>query len=280
MKTTVLTLFLLLAAFATNAQKKIAGYAPVNGMKMYYEIHGEGEPVVLLHGSFMSINGWSQILPELAKTRKVIAVEMQAHGRTADINRDFTYENLSDDVALLLDYLKIKQADLFGYSLGACVAIETAIRHPEKVRKAVILSGVYHYDGWVDETDEIFKNLNAGMFKGSPFETEYKKLSPTPEKFDAFVQRVASIDNAHYNFGAENLKATKAPMLFIHGDADGVKLTHIIEMFQLKGGGAFGDLGPRSASQLAIIPNTAHIGLMEKAAAIVPMVNDFLNAKP
>lgn len=281
MKTTVLSLALVLTTiFPASAQKKVTGYAPVNGLKMYYEIHGEGEPIVLLHGSFMTINGWSQILPELAKTRKVIAVEMQAHGRTADIKREFTYENLSDDVAALLDYLKIKQADIFGYSLGASVAIQTAIRHPEKVRKAIVLSGVYNEDGWVDETDEIFKNITAEAFKGTPFESEYKKLSPTPDQFDAFVKCVISIDTKPYNFGAEKLKATKAPMLFIHGDADGVKLTHIIEMFQLKGGGAFGDLGPRSESQLAIIPNTAHVGLMDKAEVIVPMVNDFLNAKP
>jgi pimeloyl-ACP methyl ester carboxylesterase len=270
--------FVLLST--AQAQKPTTGYAPVNGLKMYYEIYGDGEPIVLLHGAFMSINGWSTIIPELAKTRKVIAVEMQAHGRTQDIQRDFTYDNLADDVAALLDYLKIKQADVFGYSLGGCVALQTAIRHPEKVRKAVILSAVYHDDGWVDETDEIFKNFNADMFRGSPIEIEYKKLSPTPDQFDTFIKRVSSIDNNPYNFGASKLKATKAPMLFINGDADGVKLTHIIEMFQLKGGGKFGDLGPRSDSQLAIIPNTAHIGLMDKAAVIVPMINDFLNAKP
>ena len=109
------------------------GYAPVNGLKMYYEIHGSGEPVVLLHGAFMAISGdWSDWVDELSKTRKVIAVEMQGHGRTADIKRDLTYENLADDVAGLLDYLKIPSADVIGYSLGGGVAMQCAIRHPEK----------------------------------------------------------------------------------------------------------------------------------------------------
>lgn len=280
MKTIISCLLALAIVFSAQAQKPVTGYAPVNGLKIYYEIHGEGQPVVLLHGSFMSISSnWAQMIPALSKTRKVIAIEMQAHGRTADSKRDFTYQNLADDVAGLLDYLKIKQADLMGYSLGGGVALLTAIRHPEKVRKAVILSAVYNDDGWVDESDALFKNMTAEMFKGSPIESDYKKLSPTPGQFDNFIQRVISVDAKPYNFGADKLKATKAPMLFIHGDADGVKLSHMIEMFQLKGGGKFGDIEPRSESQLAVIPNVAHVGLMDKTDIIVPFVNDFLDAK-
>jgi pimeloyl-ACP methyl ester carboxylesterase len=279
MTTTVLMLTLLGSTAAAQESKR--GYAPVNGLKMYYEIHGKGDPVVLLHGAFMTItNNWTEMIAELSKTRQVIAVEMQGHGRTADINRDFSYENLADDIAALLDYLKIKQADVLGFSMGGGVAMQVAIRHPEKVRKVVSMSAVFRHDGWVKEAVEVFPRMEPGMFKGSPIETEYKKLSPIPDKFETFVKRVIQMDIKPYDFGAEKLKATKAPMLFIHGDADGVRLDHISEMFRLKGDEIFGDMRPRSESRLAILPNTTHITLMDKLDVIVPMVNDFLDAQP
>jgi pimeloyl-ACP methyl ester carboxylesterase len=281
MKTTALILTLLLPTILPAQQKPTTGYAPVNGLKMYYEIHGSGDPIVLLHGSFMTItNNWSAWIPELSKTRQVVAVEMQGHGRTADIKREMSYENFADDVAALLDYLKIKQADVLGYSMGGGVAMQVAIRHPEKVRKVVSISAVFRYDGWVKEALDMFPKLTAEMLKGSPIEAEYKKLSATPNEFPSFIKRVIAMDLKPYDFGADKLKATKAPMFFIHGDADGVRLDHISEMFRLKGDEIFGDLRPRSASRLAILPNATHITLMEKGNAIIPMVNDFLDAKP
>jgi pimeloyl-ACP methyl ester carboxylesterase len=274
-------LVILLAAAALSAQGPRTAYAPVNGLKMYYEIHGKGDPVVLLHGSFMTItNNWTGMIEQLSKGRQVIAVEMQGHGRTADINRDFSYESLADDIAALLDYLKINQADLLGYSMGGGVAMQVAIRHPQKVRRVISISAVFRHDGWVREALEAFPRMEAGIFKGSPIETEYKKLSPIPDKFDTFVKRAIQMDIKPYDFGAEKLKATKAPMLFIHGDADGVRLDHIAEMFRLKGDEIFGDMRPRTESRLAILPNTTHITLMNKLDVIVPMVNDFLNAQP
>jgi pimeloyl-ACP methyl ester carboxylesterase len=275
---------LLLTAVSAQAQEPTTGYAPINGLKMYYEIHdsgsSRGEPLVLLHGSFMTIPGnWTQWIGEFSKDRKVIAVEMQGHGRTADINRDFSYENLANDIAAMLDYLKIKQADLLGYSMGGGVAMQVAIRHPEKVRKVVSISAVFRHDGWVKEALDMFPQLTADTFKGSPIETEYKKLSPTPNEFPNFVKRVIAMDLKPYDFGADKLKATKAPFLFIHGDADGVRLDHISEMFRLKGDEIFGDMRPRSESRLAVLPNTTHITLMEEGNAIIPMVHDFLDAK-
>ncbi len=281
-----LALFLTLSSAAVGAaqQKPTTGYAPVNGLRMYYEIHGRGDPVVLLHGSYMTIpNNWANArapwIAELSKTRQVIAVEMQGHGRTADIKRDLSYPNLADDIAALLDFLKIKRADVIGYSLGAGVAMELAIRHPEKVRKVVSISGALRRDGLVKEALDAFPKMTPAMFEGSPIESEYKKLSPTPDKFDEFVGRVKSMALKPYDFGADKLAATKAPMFFIHGDADGVRLAHISEMFRLKGRELFGDLQPRSESRLAILPNTTHITLMEKSATIIPMIDDFLDAK-
>jgi pimeloyl-ACP methyl ester carboxylesterase len=279
----VMTMLLttLLSGVASGQQKPTTGYAPVNGLKMYYEIHGSGEPVVLLHGAFMAISGdWSDWAGELSKTRKVIAVEMQGHGRTADIKRDLSFENLADDVAALLDHLKIPSADLIGFSMGGGVALECAIRHPDKVRKVVSISAVLRHDGWVKEAVDALPKLTAEAFKGSPIEAEYKKLSPTPDAFPEFVKHVIAMASKPYDLGADKLKATKAPIFFIHGDADGVRLDHISEMFRLKGGDVFGDMRPRSASRLAILPNTTHVTLMDRAAVIVPMVNEFLDAKP
>ncbi len=282
MKTTALIYIVLLStAVSAQEQKPTTGYAPVNGLKMYYEVHGSGEPVVLLHGAFMTItNNWAEWIGELSKTRKVIAVEMQGHGRTADIKRDFSDENLADDVAALLEHLKIPSADLIGYSMGGAVAMQCAIRHPDKVRKVVVISSMFRRDGMVKEALDAIPKLTADAFKGSPIETEYKKLSPTPDDFPNFVKRTLATASKGHDFGADKLKATTAPMFFIHGDADGVRLEHIAEMFRLKGGEIHGDMKPRSESRLAILPNATHVTLMQKGNAIIPMVNDFLDANP
>lgn len=264
-----------------QVQRPTTGYAPVNGLNIYYEIHGRGraEPLVLLHGSFMTIsNNWTGWIGELSKARTVVAVEMQGHGRTADIDRDFTHENLADDIAAMLDHLGIERADLLGYSLGGGVAMQIAISHPEKVRKVVSISACLRLDGLVTEALDAFPHLTPDTFKGSPIETEYKKLSPTPNEFPNFVTRVAAMALKPYDFGADRLAATKAPFLFIHGDADGVRLDHIAEMFRLKSGEIHGDLRPRSDSRLAVLPNTTHVTLMERGNAIIPMVNEFLDA--
>jgi len=281
MKIAAFVLTMLLLGVVSGQQKPTTGYAPVGGLQMYYEVHGSGTPVVLLHGAFMAISGdWNDWIGELSKTRKVIAIEMQGHGRTADIKRDLTYENLADDVAGLLDYLNIPSADLIGYSLGGGVAIQCAIRHPEKVRKVVSISAVISSDGWVKEANNFWPTFTWEVFKGTPVEAEYKRLSPTPDKFPDFVNHVKAVALRPYDFGADKLKATKAPMFFIFGDADGVRLDHIAEMYRLKGGEIHGDLQPHSASRLAILPDTTHVTLMNRTSIIVPIVNDFLDAKP
>src|SRR6516225_3065257 len=174
MKTIAFLLTTFVSGIVCAQETPTTGYAPVNGLKMYYEVHGSGDPVVLLHGAFMTItNNWTGWIGELSKTRKVIAVEMQGHGRTADIPRDITSENLADDVAALLDHLKIPRADLIGYSMGGAVAMQCAIRHPNKVRKVVVISSRFRRDGAVKEGLDALANLSADVFKGSPLEAEY-----------------------------------------------------------------------------------------------------------
>ena len=280
-----ITAFILMMVFSGGAagqQKPVPGYAPVNGLKMYYEVHGAGEPLVMLHGAFMAISGdWEEWVRDLAKTRKVIAVEMQGHGRTADTGRDISAERLADDISALLDHLKIPKADVLGYSLGGGAAMQFAIRHPEKAHKVIVISAPMRREGWVKEGVDALKNLSADVFKGTSMESEYRRLSPTPDKFPDFVKHVVAMAVRPYDFGADKLKATKAPFFFINGDADGVRFNHIAEMYSLKGGGSIhGDMQPRSESRLAILPDTTHVTLMNRMSIIIPAVNDFLNAKP
>ena len=275
------TIAFVLTMFVSAQQTPTTGYAPVNGLKMYYEVHGSGDPVVLLHGAFMTItNNWTGWIGELSKTRKVIAVELQGHGRTADIDRDISSANLADDVAALLDHLKVPRADVIGYSMGGGVAMQCAIRHPDKVRKVVVISSMFRRDGGVKEAIDAIPKLTAEDFKGSPIEVEYKKLSPTPNEFPNLVKHLLAAEAKPDDLGAYKLKATKAPMFFIHGDADGIRLDHIAEMFRLKGGEIMGDMRPRSESRLAILPQTTHVTLMQRMDVIVPMVNDFFDAEP
>lgn len=262
-------------------QGPMTGYAPVNGVKMYYEIHGSGEPVVLLHGAFMTItNNWAGWIDELSRTRKVIAVELQGHGRTADIPRDPTSANLADDVAALIAHLNIARADLIGYSMGGRVAMDVAVRHSDRVRRVVVMSSSFRRDGMTQEGLDALSHLTPEALEGSPLETEYKRLSPTPDHFARFVTRLLAVQGRQEDLSAAQIQATAAPMFFINGDADGMRLDHVAEMFRLKGGEVHGDLRARSASQLAILPNTTHVTLMQRVSVIVPMVNDFLDAEP
>jgi pimeloyl-ACP methyl ester carboxylesterase len=255
-----------------------SGYADVNGLKMYYEVYGSGKPIVLLHGSFMTIPlNWSQIIPMLGKDRKIIVAEMQGHGRTKDIPREFSYENMADDVSGLLKQLKVDSADVLGYSMGGGIAFQMAIRHPEQVRRLVILSGTYTKDGWWPDVVKMFETFNGEAFKGSPIQKQYESNGNDPAGFDAYVKKVMSPDKKPYNWTKE-VKNIKAPIFMAIGDMDGVRYEHALELFRAKGGGKMGDLSGLPKSRLAIIPGTTHIGMMQHASWIIPMVTDFLDS--
>jgi len=255
-----------------------SGYADVNGLKMYYEVYGKGKPIVLLHGSFMSIPlNWSQIIPLFARDRKVIVAEMQGHGRTRDINRALSYEGMADDVSGLLKHLKVDSADILGYSMGGGVAFQIAVRHPEQVRRLVVLSGSYTHDGWWPEVEDSFATMTADMFKGSSIEKEYGRLGNNPAHFPEFVKKVMSIDLKPYDW-SKDVKNIQAPIFMAIGDADGIRYEHALELFRAKGGGKMGDIHGLPTSRLAIIPGTTHIGMMQRTDWLIPMINDFLDS--
>jgi pimeloyl-ACP methyl ester carboxylesterase len=262
----------------TTKTLKSSGYAPVNGLKMYYEIHGEGKPVVLLHGSYMNIDmNWSALIPVLAKTRKVIALEMQGHGRTNDVNREYSFEGLADDVAGLLKYIKIDSADVLGYSLGGTVAYALAIRHPKVVNKLIIVSSAFRYDGWTAASREIFQAMDAKFFEATPIKTEYDRLSPDKTHWKEFTNKMIAFDKKTYDLGAANIKNIKSPVLLISGDNDGVDLNHIAEMYRLAGGGVMADMVGLPKSRLAIIPGMSHVTLMMQTEKLADIIVPFLN---
>jgi pimeloyl-ACP methyl ester carboxylesterase len=263
----------------TTAQSALVdkGYAPVNGLQMYYEIHGQGEPLVILHGAYMTIEGpIREMATKLSKNRQVIAVEMQGHGRTADINRQITSELLAGDVAELLNYLNIEKADVLGYSMGGGVALHLAVSHPDKIRKLVIASATFNSDGVYPQLMEMIPHMTADVFDNTPIRDAYDSIAPNPEDFPNLVSKLKQLDNIIVNLKAEDLKAVNLPALIILGDSDMTIPEHAVEMFRLFGGGVMGDLAGLPQSQLAVLPGTTHVGVMERLDLIIPMVDDFL----
>lgn len=263
-----------------NNNQKIAkktGYAPVNGLKIYYEVQGEGKPILLLHGSFYTIEmNWSQLMPELAKKRKVIAIEMQGHGRTADSDKPITHQSLASDVAAVMKYLKIDSADILGYSLGGRIAFQLAIQNPELVKKLIILSSTYRAEGWQPEVRTALLAMQPAFLDNTPLRTEYVRVAPDTSHWHKFLSKILAFNNSNYNLGDEKIKSIKAPVLLIAGDNDGIDKTILTDTYKLLGGGVFGDMAGVPKSQLAIIPGTTHVSIMYETEKILSVTNSFL----
>jgi pimeloyl-ACP methyl ester carboxylesterase len=253
-------------------------YAEVNGLEMYYELHGIGQPIVVLHGAYMSIGTMGEMIPELAKTRQVIAVDLQGHGRTADINRPLSYEAMADDVAALLEHLTIEKTDLFGFSMGGGVALQVAIRHPEVVRKLVVASVGYNNEGLYPEVLADIGEITPKAFEGTPFKERYDKIAPHPEDFPTLMTKLKELDLTFPGWSAEDIKTIKAPTLYIIGDSDMVRPEHAVEIFRLLGGGVPGDYTGLPNAQLAILPGTTHVTVIERSQWLLPMITEFLDA--
>jgi pimeloyl-ACP methyl ester carboxylesterase len=262
-----------------------AGYAEIDGLEMYYEVHGTATgshpPLLLLHGGLLTIDlAFGQLIPVLAQSRQVIAVELEGHGRSALTDRPLSYEQMADDTAALLGEIDLAQVDIFGYSLGGGVALQIAIRHPDLARKLVVASAPVRADGWHPEILGAMASLGpeaAAAMEATPLYQAYAAVAPNPDDWPNLVTRVGQLTTGEYDWSAD-VAAIAAPTLLIFGDADSVRPEHIIEMLQVLGGGVVGDMGQTANVQLAVLPNTAHSAVLMQTDLLLAVIVPFLDA--
>jgi pimeloyl-ACP methyl ester carboxylesterase len=257
-------------------------YADVNGLSLYYEEHGSGEPLVLLHGGISAGEMFAPLLPQLAAQRRVITVDLQGHGHTADVDRPLRPESMADDIAALIEHLGLANADVLGYSLGGLVALRTAIQHPQLVRRLVLVSVPFRRDGSHPEVVAAMDQMTpeiAEMLKQSPLYELYSRLAPRPQDWPALIAKTSEMLKYDYDWTIET-EQISTPTMLVFADADSVRPAHIVEFYGLLGGGlrdAGFDGSARPTARLAILPGTTHYDV-SAAPALVPAVVPFLDA--
>jgi pimeloyl-ACP methyl ester carboxylesterase len=272
----LIAVFFFLMGHNVFAQGK---YVQVNGMRMYYEVSGNGDPLIVLHGAYMNIQTMGEIIPRLAEMHQVYALELQGHGRTTDIDRPITYPNLADDVAAFMEAMDLEKADVFGYSMGAIAGLQLAIRHPEKVNKLIVASGAYDVEGWQPEFKAFIPEMTVEMIVNMPFAEDYRKLAPNPEGFPELAKKLIQLEKEPMAW-AEDVKALRTPVLIIAGDADVATLEHSVAMFRLLGGGIMGDMGkPLPASRIAVLPATSHTAVITQIDLLLAFIEPFLKGE-
>ena len=256
--------------------------ADVNGIKLYYEVSGSGRPLVLLHGGLGALEMFGPNLPALAKGRQVIAVDLQGHGRTADVDRPFSLEAMADDIAALLKHLHIARADVMGYSLGGGVALQVAVRHPEVVNKLVLASTLLRRSAFYPEILAQQKFVGPEMaeaMKGTPMYQVYASLAPRPQDWPRLLAKICDFMKKDFDYSRQ-LAAVKVPTLIVCGDADIFPPTQAVEMFGLLGGGKRDggwDGAGRAQSRLAILPGLTHYTIFNApalAATVIPFLDE------
>lgn len=258
------------------------GHAPVNGLNLYYEIHGTGAPLILLHGGFGFTGMFGDLLPALAAHRQVIAVDLQGHGRTADIDRPLRREHLADDIAALIAHLGHTTATVAGYSFGGGAALQTALRHPHLVDRLVILSSPHKRDAWYPDGRAAFDQMSAEtgeMMKQTPLYEIYSAIAPRPEDWNDLWAKMGDLNRQPYDM-SEQVARLSMPTMLIFGDADAISPAQAAEFFALLGGGQRDGVWDRSGvtrHRLAILPNTTHYDILSSpllAPAIIPFLNE------
>ena len=278
-RTSLLVASMLLAAVTVAESQTVEKRVKVNGMNMYYEVSGAGDPLIVLHGAYMNIRAMGAIIPKLAQTHRVYALELQGHGRTTDIDRPITYQNLADDVAAFMDAVGLAKADVFGYSMGAATALQLAIRHPAKVNKLVAASVAYDAKGWQPAFTAMIPSMTPEMFASTPMPAEYRKLAANPDGFPELARKLIQLEKEPMAWEAD-VRKLKTPVLVIAGDADVATLEHTVSLFRLLGGGEMGDMGkPLSASRLAVLPATSHTSVITQPDLLLAFIEPFLKGE-
>ena len=256
------------------------GYAPVNGLQMYYEIHGAGgTPLVLLHGGLFDIDQqFGALLPGLSAARQVIAADFQGHGRTNDLDRPLRSADLASDVVGLLQHLGVAQADVFGFSIGGGTALHLAIEHPELLRKLIVSSASFHPDGDRPENSEAVGEMTVDMIAGTPMEQAYKAKSPHPDRLQGLLDKLGAFDEGFTGRSDAQIQGITAPTLITVGDCDAVTLGHAVRFLQLRGGDVNGDFTGVPSSQLAVFPGTTHFFGLARTELVLDVVLPFLDA--
>jgi pimeloyl-ACP methyl ester carboxylesterase len=258
------------------------GYAPINGLNLYYEIHGTGQPLILLHGGLGLTSMFGEVLPLLAQNRQVIAVDLQGHGRTADIDRPMRLELMGDDIAALIKHLRFEQADVMGYSMGGRAALRAAIQHPERIRKLVVVSVPFKRDGWFPEMVAGMSQMSAAateFMRDTPMYQSYIAVAPDPDHFPVLCDKMGDMLRRDYDWSSE-VAALKMPVMIVCGDADGLPPAHAAQFFELLGGGkrdAGWDGSGMTHSRLAILPGITHYTSFA-SPALATSVIPFLDA--
>lgn len=280
LKPVLMVAMLFFIAFKSNGQQikpAESGYAPVNGIKVYYEVYGEGKPLVLLHGAFYTIEmNWGQLIPELSKTRKVIAIEFQGHGHSPYSDRKLDIVTLARDVEGIMNYLKIDSADVAGFSMGGSVAYQFAVLSPKRLSKLVIISSTYKTDGWLPIVNTGLKDFKPEFFDNTPIKAAYDAVAPDKTKWTKFLKQMFDFAKVPFNCGDSNISKITAPVLIISGDNDGTDKIELMKTYQLLGGGVSADLQPMPKSHVAIVPSQGHVSLMMQTKTILGYLDDFL----
>ena len=260
-----------------------SGRIEANGVQYYYEIHGAGEPLLLLHGGLGSIDMFEPLLPALPEGRQVIAVDLHGHGRTPLGDRKIDLPDMGDDMAVLLEKLGFRQVDVLGYSLGGGVAFRFAVQHPSRVRRLVLVSAGYAQDGFYPEMLPMQAQVGAAMaeaMKDTPMYQSYAAIAPDPEEFPKLLHQMGEWMRKPYDW-EQDVKKLTMPVMLVYGDSDMFRPEHIVRFYQLLGGG-LRDAGwmreNMSQNRLAILPDVTHYE-MALAPALVATVLPFLNAK-
>lgn len=255
-------------------------YAEVDGLRLWYEVHGDGLPLVLLHGGYGAGEMFAPILPALTRRRRVIAVDLQGHGRTADVNRPLRYESMADDIAALLRHLHLPEADVLGYSLGGGVALRTAIQHPALVRRLVLVSTPCRRRGWYPEVLAAMAAQDERVgeqMRGTPAYERYVRIAPRPGDWPRLWAGTGDLLRREYDWSAE-VAALGVPTMLVYADADSIPVTHMAEFFGLLGGGhrdAGGDGTDRPTARLAVLPGLTHYDIVASPAlpaAVLPFL--------
>jgi pimeloyl-ACP methyl ester carboxylesterase len=252
----------------TTEQKGVGQYAEVNGINLYFETHGTGQPLILLHGGLGSGEMFGPTLTELAQQHQVIAVDLQGHGRTADIDRPIDIRLMADDIAALIDHLKLDKPDVVGYSLGGGVALFTAVKYPDKVRRLVVASAHARRDAIPPEMLAQQAQVNAAaaeFLKDTPMWELYQRVAPHPEDFPQLLDKVGEAMAQDYDY-TEDVRSLQVPTLLVAADADMAPPSHYVEMFKLldgglRDGGWMGEGRPKGGHALAILPGLTHYNL-------------------